>query len=68
MLAPMAVNVLQQHCPHEGRELVGAHFVDLFLKALVGRINNCFDNVFIQNGLRILDLLRKRHTQVPLVQ
>ena len=68
MLAPMAVNVLQQHSPHEGRELVGAHFIDLFLKALVGRIHNCFDNVFIENSLRILDLLRKRHTQMPLVQ
>ena len=68
MFTPMAVNVLQQNSPHEGRELFCAYLVDLFVKSLVGGSYDCIDNVFICDGLRVLDQLRKRNTQVPLVQ
>jgi len=36
VLAPMAVDALQQHHAHEGRELLGADVVDLGLELRVG--------------------------------
>ena len=57
MLAPMAVDVLQQNSAHERRELLDADHIQFFLENIMRSFNHFLQNVFIGDGLRLFDQL-----------
>ena len=63
----MAVNVLQQHGPHERRELIDAHQSDFGFEVRVSGLHHGIHNVFISDGLGVRHHGAKRHIKVPLV-
>ncbi len=63
VLAPVGVEVLQQHHAHERRELLLAHHVELDLERRLGGRDHHLDDLLVVDGLALLHHLRQRHVE-----
>ena len=67
MFAPVAVDVLQLHGPHEWCELIDTHQIDFGFEMRVSGLHHGIHNVFIGDGLGVRHHAAKRHIKVPIV-